>query len=119
MKSLCEWEVAKSGVVMVVTECGVEMAVAESFVVVVAKNESECRMAPGLWWFLGKECWRLSSFWRFVSGWLLFTFSWVTVRMMIQVIARLVQGGGFCCTELLLWADWCRKVPSPVQIQWV
>lgn len=50
MKSLCEMAVA-SGVEMVVTEGGVEMAVAESFVVVVvvAKNESESRRTPGLW----------------------------------------------------------------------
>lgn len=43
----------------------------------------------------------------------------VTVGMVVQMMARSVQGGAFFCTELLLWADWCREVASPVQIQWV
>lgn len=58
MKSLCEMAVAKSGVVMVV---------AESSVVVVAKNESECRRVSGLRRFGRKECAVVEFCW-FVSA---------------------------------------------------
>lgn len=82
MKSLCEMAVAKSGVVMVV---------AESYVVVVAKNESECRRVSGLRRFGRKEC-AVVEFLLVRFCWqALVAFSWVTVRMVVQMMARSVQ----------------------------